>query len=531
MTPASGNTSTVFAFDASACTDKQDTSSALQVRWDWNGDGSYDTGWTTAKIATHSFTQSGNYAVRMQVANTIGFTNVTSATVVVRAGNPLLSISSPADEAVINSTSVAVHWNVSDDVSIVSCSITVDGTTAVQLPPATNSYVLSDLAQGHHSVTVACLDDAGAKANDTVSFTVDTVAPDLSITAPSAGSTVGSTVTVTWSGSDSTSGIAQYYVRSDSGSWVALSPSVTSYTLSGLAAGGHTASVRAVDAAGNVAETSVAFTVQASVPSVTITAPTSGTVYASTSVTVKWTGSSTSSSIANYLVRLDGGAWTTLPSSTGSYAFTNLAQGGHTVTVRAVDQAGGYKDASVTFVVDTAAPALSITSPASGSYTTAKPTVTWKGSDASSGIANYLIRRDGGTWTTLPSGSVSYTFGTLSQGSHTVTVRAVDKAGNYVDASVTFKVDSRAPSLTITTPRSGAYLSSTSVTVKWTGSDSGSGIAAYYIKLDSGAWTTLSSTTTSYTFAGLSHGSHTVTVRAVDKAGNVRDVSVRFTVR
>jgi hypothetical protein len=49
--------------------------------------------------------------------------------------------------------------------------------------------------------------------------------------------------------------------------------------------------------------------------------------------------------------------------------------------------------------------------------------------------------------------------------------------------------------------------------------------------MDNGAWITLSSTTTSYTFTGLSHASHTVTVRAMDKAGNYRDVSVRFTVR
>lgn len=533
VSPASGNVTTTFAFDASACSDVQDASSALQVRWDWDGDGIYDTGWTTIRTATHSFAKSGAYTVRMQVANTIGLTNTTSATVtVIGGGSPLVSISSPSDGAIINSTSVTVYWNDSDAGSPISnCSIAVDGGTAISLGPATNSYALTGLSQGAHSVTVSCVDEAGTSANDNTSFTVDTIAPSVTITAPAAGSSVGSTVTVAWTGSDSTSGIAAYYVRTDGGPWTALASSATSYILSGLAAGSHTVSVRAVDAAGNTAEASATFNVQTGLPSVTISSPANGTISASTSVTVRWTGSSNGSSIASYSVRVDGGSWTTLSASTTNYTLTGLTQGSHTVVVRGTDGAGSYKDASVTFVVDTVAPTLAITSPASNAYVTATPTIMWTGSDASSGIANYLIKRDSGTWTTLSASSTSYTFGTLSQGSHTVTVRAVDRAGNYVDATVTFRVDSVAPSLTITTPRNGAYLYSTSATVKWYGSDSASGIAAYYIRLDSGQWVALSSSTTSYTFTGLSHASHTVTVRAVDKAGNVRDVSVRFTVR
>jgi hypothetical protein len=532
VTPSSGNASTTFAFDASACSDKQDPSSALQVRWDWNDDGTYDTGWTTTKTASHSYAMSGAYAIRMQVANTIGLTNTTTAMVTVTAGNPSVSISSPADGAIIGSTSVTVYWNASDGGSpIDSCSITLDGGTAIPLSSTASSYALSGLTQGIHTFKVSCLDEGGVSAEDNVSFVVDTVAPSLAITAPTSNSNVGTTVTVKWSGSDSTSGISAYAVRSDDGAWTQLPPDVTIFALSGLSAGSHTASVRAFDAAGNVAEASVTFTVQVSMPSITISAPTNGSISASTSMTVRWTGSSAGSAIASYLIKLDSGSWTTLSSTTTSYTLTGLTQGSHTVTVRAMDQAGAYKDASVTFVVDTVAPTLTITAPTSNSYVTARPIITWEGSDASSGIANYLIRRDGGTWTTLSSSSVSYTLSTLSQGGHTVTVRAVDKAGNYADATVTFRVDSAAPSLTISAPRNGAYLYSTSVTVRWQGSDYTSGISAYYIKLDSGSWTTLSSTTTSYTFNGLSHSSHTVTVRAVDKAGNVKDVSVRFTVR
>lgn len=47
-----GNT---FTFDASGCTDEEDPTAGLQVRWDWENNGTYDTGWDTTKITTHQY--------------------------------------------------------------------------------------------------------------------------------------------------------------------------------------------------------------------------------------------------------------------------------------------------------------------------------------------------------------------------------------------------------------------------------------------------------------------------------------------
>jgi len=51
--PTSGNTSTTFNFNASGCSDNEDPLSALQIRWDWENDGNWDTGYSTIKTATH----------------------------------------------------------------------------------------------------------------------------------------------------------------------------------------------------------------------------------------------------------------------------------------------------------------------------------------------------------------------------------------------------------------------------------------------------------------------------------------------
>lgn len=72
VNPTSGYTTTVYHFDASGCSDTQDATSALQVRWDWDNNGFYDTGWSTTKTASHSYTSVGTYTVRLEVMDTPG---------------------------------------------------------------------------------------------------------------------------------------------------------------------------------------------------------------------------------------------------------------------------------------------------------------------------------------------------------------------------------------------------------------------------------------------------------------------------
>ncbi len=57
--------------------------------------------------------------------------------------------------------------------------------------------------------------------------------------------------------------------------------------------------------------------------------------------------------------------------------------------------------------------------------------------------------------------------------------------------------------------------------------DETSGIIYYGIQVDSGDWIHLG-LSTSYTITRLTHGSHTVTVMAVDNAGNITTETVTF---
>lgn len=89
--------------------------------------------------------------------------------------------------------------------------------------------------------------------------------------------------------------------------------------------------------------------------------------------------------------------------------------------------------------------------------------------------------------------------------------------------------DTTAPSVSISSPTGGSTTSST-LTVTGTASDN-VGVASVALAVDGGAYQPASGATSwSVPLSGLSDGSHTVTARATDAAGNARTASTSFTV-
>jgi hypothetical protein len=78
ITPGIADAGDEFSVDASGCSDAEDPLGDLQVRWDWDGDGTWDTSYSTDKTGTHAYLVPGNYTVRMEVMDTGGLTNVSS---------------------------------------------------------------------------------------------------------------------------------------------------------------------------------------------------------------------------------------------------------------------------------------------------------------------------------------------------------------------------------------------------------------------------------------------------------------------
>ncbi len=72
VSPDSGEVTTIFAFDAAESYDKEDSLTGVQIRWDYESDGTYDTEWSETRTVTHQFTETGTYSVTLQVKDTEG---------------------------------------------------------------------------------------------------------------------------------------------------------------------------------------------------------------------------------------------------------------------------------------------------------------------------------------------------------------------------------------------------------------------------------------------------------------------------
>ena len=243
----------------------------------------------------------------------------------------------------------------------------------------------------------------------------------------------------------------------------------------------------------------------------------------------------------------------TLNSSTGKYEATITApskssynQSGHyyPVKVTATDEAGNStsKDATDSTlgsslrltVKEKVAPVIAIVSPTSGSFSTnSKPTITWKVTDADSGVnpstigitldSGTKVTGDAITKTAITGGyQCTYTPTTaLSDGSHTIKLDASDYDGNAAaTSSTTFKVDTVPPTLTLSSPADKLITNKSACTVKGTTND-------VTIKLNSGTAeaVTVASNGTFSKDLTLANGTNTITVVATDSAGKSTTVT------
>ena len=203
------------------------------------------------------------------------------------------------------------------------------------------------------------------------------------------------------------------------------------------------------------------------------------------------------------------------------YGFTTVAV--HTKYGR---EALGGEKAHTT--VDSHAPQLFIATPTPGAWTSHN-VLHWIAQDASSGVARVAVSLDGATPIAFHAAE-GETDLSLQAGDHAVQVTATDRAGNFVEVTVPFHFDPNAPSLSITAPARNSYVKAKDVTVSWTASDAGSGLASLQLSVDSAPPVDLALDATSHTFAGMSESGHDVTLVAKDVAGNVATETIVFAV-
>jgi hypothetical protein len=251
-------------------------------------------------------------------------------------------------------------------------------------------------------------------------------------------------------------------------------------------------------------------------------------------IQVIWSGATDDlSGVQGYSFVWDNSPTTLPPSSdpmywtTGTLSISQPLSDGTSwyLHIRTRDRAGNWADTAYhigPFYIDRTPPSTpSPDADPSGWSTDNTPTIySYFVSDAGtaqSGINRYEYQIDStmGIWTSVGLAS-SFDVPAQVDGIHTVYVRAVDNAGNPSTAgSVYIYIDTTTPQVDILSPSDGVTITSSTVDITWTGSDSASGINHYEIRLDSGSWIN-KGLSTSHTFSDVAEGPHTVEVKAVD---------------
>ena len=374
----------------------------------------------------------------------------------------------------------------------------------------------SGLPDGPHSFDVRAKDAAGNvdASPASRSFTIDTQAPNTTISSGPSGPTSNASPSFGFSSSE---GGSSFECKLDSASF---GPCTSPKSYSGLGEGAHSFEVRATDPAGNVDASPATrnFTVDTVAPSLSIDSGPSGP---------------TTDPSPSFGFSAEGGSTVSCSIDTGSPSFgacsgaashspaAPLADDSYTFRVRATDAAGNQTTETRAFSVDAQAPNTTINSGPAGLTNNSSPSFEFSSSE---GGSTFECRLDSESYETCSSPKF---YSNLPDGAHSFEVRATDQGGKTdpSPASRSFTVDTQAPSTTIDSGPSGP---TTDASPSF-GFSSSEGGASFECRLDAAGFQPCASPKS---YSGLALGTHSFEVRSTDPAGNTDSSPARreFTV-
>ena len=462
-------------------------------------------------------TNNTSYTVTVTATNLIGTSDPSGAsagtTVVEFPGAPV--IQAPADQTDTNNNEPTFSGTADPNTTvIVLLGGSPIGTTSADGAGDWTFTPQNPIADGTYAVTATATDSWSnvSPPSASTSLTIDTVAPVAPVVVtPSNGSTSNNaSPTVTVTGEPGTSAVVDVD-GSDYGPVTVDSSGDAQVAIPGpLSAGQHSVSTQLTDGAGNVSSWSAVsiWTVKLST-SVQLNGPTGGPTTASTP-TVNYVGEAGD----QYTITVDGQSVLTgvIPASgAGSVTLpTPLSDGAHTIAITVTDVAGNQASDSIVVTIDTAAPdAVQIVQAPAAVTNSAAATFSF--TDNEPGV-QYQCSLDGSTWSTCPTPD---TYTGLSNGPHTLLVRAVDPAGNAsVSTQYAWTVNTTPPPPPVILggpPPVGTPGGNTFTLSQAPGT-------TLQCSLDGGAYEPCP---TNYNPGQLALGKHTLQVVQIDEAGNV----------
>jgi Concanavalin A-like lectin/glucanases superfamily/Bacterial Ig domain len=366
---------------------------------------------------------------------------------------PTVNITAPANNASVTGT-ISLTANAADNIGVAGVQFLLDGANlgAEDLTaPYSISWNSTTTTNGSHILTARVRDVSGNTTTSTdvnVTVTNDTEFPTVSITAPGAGTVLG-TFDITANASDNTGVVGVQFLLNGAnlGTEDLTAPYSFTWNTTTLTDGSYTLTAKARDAAGNITiSTPVIVNVMnhppdTEFPTITITAPSAGEVLGNINVTADAADNVAVVGVQFLLNGVNLGAEDLTTPYSVPWNTSGVTNGSYTITAKVRDAAGNITTADAVIVTvnnppDTESPTVNITAPNPGNVS-GTINVTANASD-NAGVAGVQFLIDGnnlGSEDVAAPYSVTFNTGLVANGPHVLSARARDAAGNITTSS------------------------------------------------------------------------------------------------
>jgi parallel beta-helix repeat protein len=385
----------------------------------------------------------GVYTILVEAQDLAGNVNSRWYQFTMDSTRPQIILNTPLNNSIIQKDTTLDFDVIDLHLDQITHNVNNQGANPIMGPYDISTSTWSD---GDYTIRFDASDIAGNTNSSWFYFTLDSVKPVISLVSPSnnsfidAGDAIDLSVTET--------NLKEVQISVAGGAWEDIVYPFDIET-SSWNDGTHSIEVRAEDLAGNVGFAQYSFQLDSTLPSISLESPSDGSYLdVDTIINLEVTDDNLDSVLYS-----ENGASTLLLDFPYDIDTSSWNQGDYEITVTAVDLAGNQRQMTYSFVKDTEAPQISLTSPSNNSLISVGTDLEFAVSDDNLDSVEYSL--DGSSYDDLPD---PYSLDTSSwnDGTYTIYIRAEDEAGNTNEKWFTFLVDESEPSIISTYPDDNA---------------------------------------------------------------------------